>query len=105
LKRKSRLRRTVGFGKSSGAPWNANNQTSVQERFRHGYETSMLSHRLTLMAADLFRSGVRDLITGPQGFERTVMFAFDEAPATISPRERRRLTTSISGPAIRERLA
>jgi hypothetical protein len=31
------------------------------------------------IAADPFRGGVRVLITGPQGFERTVMFARDGA--------------------------
>jgi hypothetical protein len=31
---------------------------------------------------------VRALITGPQGFERTVVFALDEAPATITERVR-----------------
>src|ERR1039458_6467842 len=30
-----------------------------------------------------FRGGVRVLITGPQGFERTVAFARDEAPKPI----------------------
>jgi hypothetical protein len=38
--------------------------------------------------ADPFRGGVRVLITGPQGFERTVAFALDEAPATITQRVR-----------------
>jgi hypothetical protein len=38
------------------------------------------------IAADPFRGGVRVLITGPQGFERTVTFALDEAPATITQR-------------------
>jgi hypothetical protein len=32
------------------------------------------------IAADPFRGGVQVLITGPQGFERTVAFARDEAP-------------------------
>ena len=40
------------------------------------------------IAADPFRGGVRVLITGPQGFERTVTFALDEAPATITERVR-----------------
>ena len=31
------------------------------------------------ITADPFRGGVRVLITGPQGFERTVMFALDGA--------------------------
>ena len=38
------------------------------------------------IAADPFRGGVRVLITGPQGFERTVTFVLDEAPATITQR-------------------
>jgi hypothetical protein len=38
------------------------------------------------IAADPFRGGVRVLITGPQGFERAVTFALDEAPATITQR-------------------
>jgi len=40
------------------------------------------------IATDPFRGGVRVLITGPQGFERTVTFALDEAPATITQRVR-----------------
>jgi hypothetical protein len=40
------------------------------------------------IAADPFGGGVRVLITGPQGFERTVTFALDEAPATITVRVR-----------------
>ena len=40
------------------------------------------------IVADPFRGGVRVLITGPQGFERTVVFALDEAPATITQRVR-----------------
>jgi hypothetical protein len=40
------------------------------------------------IAADPFRGGVRVLITGPQGFERTVTFALDEASATITQRVR-----------------
>ena len=40
------------------------------------------------IAADPFHGGVRVLITGPQGFERTVMFALDEPSATITERVR-----------------
>jgi hypothetical protein len=40
------------------------------------------------IAADPFRGGVRVLITGPRSFERTVTFALDEAPATITERVR-----------------
>ena len=40
------------------------------------------------IAADPFRGGVRVLITGPQGFERTVTFALDESSATITERVR-----------------
>ena len=40
------------------------------------------------IAAGPFRGGVRVLITGPQGFERTVMFALDEPSATITERVR-----------------
>ena len=40
------------------------------------------------IAADPFHGGVRILITGPEGFERTVMFALDEAAATITERVR-----------------
>ena len=40
------------------------------------------------IAADLIRGGVRVLITGPQGFERTVTFALDDGPATITERVR-----------------
>jgi hypothetical protein len=40
------------------------------------------------IAADPFRGGVRVLITGPQGFERTATFALDEPSATITERVR-----------------
>ena len=32
------------------------------------------------IAADPFRDGVRVVITGPQGFERTVLFALEKIP-------------------------
>jgi hypothetical protein len=35
------------------------------------------------IAADPFCGGFRVLITGPQGFERSAVFATDEEPATI----------------------
>jgi len=40
------------------------------------------------IAADPSRGGVRVLITGPLGFERTVMFDLDETAATITERVR-----------------
>ena len=40
------------------------------------------------IAADPFRGGVRVVITGPHGFERTVLFAVDEDPAVINERVR-----------------
>jgi len=43
------------------------------------------------IAAGTFRGGVKVLITGPQGFERTVAFALDEEPATITERVRETL--------------
>jgi hypothetical protein len=43
------------------------------------------------IAADPFRSGVRGLITGPQGFERTAPFGLDEPSATITERVRETL--------------
>ena len=36
------------------------------------------------IAGDPFRGGVRVLIIGPRGFERTVAVALDEAPAAIT---------------------
>jgi hypothetical protein len=36
------------------------------------------------IAADPLRGGVQVLITGPQGFERSVAFAIDEDPAVIA---------------------
>ena len=38
------------------------------------------------IAADPFRGGVRVIITGPQGFERAVLFALDEDLAVITQR-------------------
>ena len=40
------------------------------------------------IAADPYRGGVRVVMTGPQGFERTVLFALDEDPAVITERVR-----------------
>ena len=40
------------------------------------------------IAADPYRGGVRVVMTGPQGFERTVLFALDEDPAVITHRVR-----------------
>jgi hypothetical protein len=40
------------------------------------------------IAADPFRGGFRVLVTGPQGFERTVVFALDDDPAEIAERVR-----------------
>jgi hypothetical protein len=40
------------------------------------------------IAADPFRGGVRVLITGPHGFERTAAFAIDEEPSGITQRIR-----------------
>ena len=38
-----------------------------------------------------FRGGVKVLITGPQGFERTVTFKMDDDPAVIAERVRETL--------------
>ena len=43
------------------------------------------------IAADPFRGGFKVLITGPQGFERTVLFAANDDPAVISERIRETL--------------
>ena len=40
------------------------------------------------ISVDPFRGGVRVLITGPFGFERTVQFAVDEEPGEITERVR-----------------
>jgi len=40
------------------------------------------------ISADPFHGGFRVLITGPEGFERTVTFALDESLATITARVR-----------------
>jgi hypothetical protein len=40
------------------------------------------------IAADAFRGGVRVLITGPQGFERSVMFGIGEDPMVITQQVR-----------------
>ena len=42
-------------------------------------------------AADPFNGGFRVLITGAQGFERTVTFAIDDDPAVIAERVRETL--------------
>jgi hypothetical protein len=38
------------------------------------------------IAADPFKGGFRVLITGPRGFERTVIFAIDDDPAEVAGR-------------------
>jgi|ERR1022692_216016 hypothetical protein len=43
------------------------------------------------IAADAFRGGFKVLITGPQGFERTLVCAFDDDPAMIPERVRETL--------------
>ena len=43
------------------------------------------------IAADPFRGGLKVLITGPNGFERTVLFAANDDPAVISERVRETL--------------
>jgi hypothetical protein len=43
------------------------------------------------IAADPFKGGFRVLITGPQGFERTVVFPLDDDPAVIAERVRETL--------------
>jgi hypothetical protein len=43
------------------------------------------------IAADPFKSGFRVLITGPEGFERTVLFAIDDDPAVVAERVRETL--------------
>ena len=40
------------------------------------------------IVADPFRGGVRVLITGPQGFERSVVFAIDEDAVVIAQQVR-----------------
>jgi hypothetical protein len=40
------------------------------------------------IAADLSTGGVKLLITGPQGLERTLTFAVDDDPAVIAERVR-----------------
>jgi hypothetical protein len=40
------------------------------------------------IAADPFRGGVRVVITGPHGFERSVLFPMDSEPAEITERVR-----------------
>jgi hypothetical protein len=43
------------------------------------------------IAADPFKKGFRVLITGPNGFERTVTFAIDDDAAVIAERVRETL--------------
>jgi hypothetical protein len=40
------------------------------------------------ITADPFRGGFKVLVTGPHGFERTVVFALDDEPAVIAERVR-----------------
>ena len=43
------------------------------------------------IASDPFKGGFRVLITGPHGFERTVVFAIDDDPIVITERVRETL--------------
>ena len=43
------------------------------------------------ISADPFKGGFRVLVTGPKGFERTVVFALDDDPAMIAQRVRETL--------------
>jgi hypothetical protein len=43
------------------------------------------------IGADPFKGGFHVLITGPQGFERTVAFSMDDDPAAIAERVRETL--------------
>jgi hypothetical protein len=43
------------------------------------------------IAADPFKGGVRVVITGPHGFQRTATFALDEDPAVIAEQVRETL--------------
>jgi hypothetical protein len=43
------------------------------------------------IAADPFKGGVRMVITGPHGFQRTVTFALDEDPVVIAEQVRETL--------------
>jgi len=43
------------------------------------------------IAADPFRGGFKVLITGPNGLERTALFATDDEPAVIAERIRETL--------------
>jgi hypothetical protein len=43
------------------------------------------------LRADPFKGGLRVLITGPQGFERTALLAIDDDPAIIAARVRQKL--------------
>jgi hypothetical protein len=43
------------------------------------------------ISADPFNGGFRVLITGPQGFERTVTFALEDDPTVIAERMRETL--------------
>jgi hypothetical protein len=43
------------------------------------------------IAADPLKRGFRILITGPQGFERTVVFALDDDPVVIAEKVRETL--------------
>jgi hypothetical protein len=52
-----------------------------------GGKHTVLPHEAWI-AADPFRGGFRVLITGPNGFERAVVFALDEDPAEIKERVR-----------------
>jgi hypothetical protein len=43
------------------------------------------------IAADPFKGGYKVLVTGPDGFERTVLFALDDDAAVIAERVREAL--------------
>jgi hypothetical protein len=61
-------------------------QTAVEAGGRH-----VTAPHEAWIAADPFRGGVKVLITGPQGFERTVFFTANEDTSVIAERVRETL--------------
>jgi hypothetical protein len=68
----------------------ATRRERIQAAVESGAEHVAGAHEAWI-AADPFQGGFKILITGPQGFERTVFFAIDDDPAVISERVRETL--------------
>jgi hypothetical protein len=78
-------RRTVDVPVGRGIP--GHRRERIEAAVVAGGKHAFSPHEAWI-AADVFKGGVKVLITGPHGFERTVTFALDDDPVVIAERVR-----------------